>query len=202
MLDQLLQLITRSGNDSVINNTAIPNEQNNEVLADAAQTITGGLRNVMAGGGLENILDIFKGQQGGTAGLLKNPMVTMMIGHFISKLVNKYNMSPAAASAVSNQLIPETLSGMITETNNPANPGFTLDGLIGSFTGGSNENGSVLQDLLQSFTGAGGNGDNSGNGFDMQDLIGSFTRKAQDSFQPQQNGGGGLMDLIRGFLPK
>jgi len=208
MLEQLLDLVKNFGKDTVVENPQIPNEQNNEVLADATKTITSGFQNVLAGGGLQNILDLFKG--GGTtggsgaAGLLKNPMVTMMVGHFISKLVGKYNMSPAAASSVANNLIPNVLNGVITETNNPANPGFTLDGLIGSLTGG-NGGGSQLQDILNQFTGGGAGTANPGNdgGFDLQDLIGNFTRKAQDNFQPSgDSGGGGLMDMIKGFLSK
>lgn len=207
MLEQLLDLVKNFGKDTVVENPEIPNEQNHEVLADATKTITSGLQNVMAGGGLENILDLFKGGgqsgSGGVAGLLKNPMVTMMVGHFISKLVGKYNMSPASASAVANKLIPNVLNGVITETNNPDNPGFTLDGLIGSLTGG-NAGGSQLQDILNQFTGGGNSASGGGGGFDLQDLIGNVTRKAQDSFQPSggQGGSGGLMDMIRGFLSK
>ena len=203
MLEQLLDLVKNFGQDAVVNNPEIPNEQNQEVMADATKTITSGLQNVVAGGGLENILDLFKGGGqsgvGGVAGLLKNPIVTMMVGHFISKLVGKYNMSPASASTVANNLIPNVLNGVITETNNPANPGFTLDGLIGSLTGG-NTGGTQLQDLLNQFTG-GGNQPAAGGG-DIQDLIGRFTQKAQDSFQPAGETGGGLMDMIKGFLSK
>jgi hypothetical protein len=206
MLEQLMDLVKNFGKETVVENPEIPNEQNNEVLADATRTITSGFQNVLAGGGLENIMDLFKG--GGTsagigkAGLLKNPMVTMMIGHFISKLVGKYNMSPSSASAVANNLIPNVLNGVITETNNPGNPGFTLDGLIGSLTGGGG--GTQLQDILSQFTGGGSGAGNTGGGFDLQDIIGNFTRKAQDNFQPSgdRGAGGGLMDMIRGFLSK
>ncbi len=208
MLEQLLDLVKNFGKDTVVENPEIPNEQNNEVLADATKTITSGFQNVLAGGGLQNILDLFKGGGNaggsGASGLLKNPMVTMMVGHFISKLVGKYNMAPAAASSVANNLIPNVLNGVITETNNPANPGFTLDGLIGSLTGGSG-GGSQLQDILSQFTGGGGaSSQDNGGGFDIQDLIGNFTRKAQDSFQPSNDTGvgGGLMDLVKGFLSK
>lgn len=202
MLEQLLDLVKNFGKETVVENPEIPNEQNHEVLADATKTITSGLQNVMAGGGLQNILDLFKGNSGTGAGLLKNPMVSMMIGHFISKLVGKYNMSPSSASSVANNLIPNVLNGVITETNNPENPGFTLDGLLGSLTGGGSGGGTQLQDLLSQFTGGADTG-NSGGGLDIQDLIGNFTKKAQDSFQPSsQSGGGGLMDMIKGFLSR
>ncbi len=216
MLDKLFDIVKQFGQDSVVNNPEVPNQYNEEVMADATKTIASGFQNMVAGGGFENILDLFRGRGnssgGGIAGLLKNPIVSMMVGYFISKLVGKYKMAPAAASNVANSLIPNALNGLISETNNPDNPGFTMDGLIGSLTGRagaeSSESGDQgnsgfsLQNLLEQFTGSGGgNSSQGGGGFDLQDLIGNLTKKAQNSFQDQQSGGGGgLMDLIRGFI--
>jgi hypothetical protein len=213
MLDQLFNLVKQFGQDAVVNNPEVPNEHNNDVMADATHTIASGFKNVMAGGGFQNILDLFKGggNAGGTAssgigGLLKNPMVTMMVGYFVSKLVNKYRMSPASASNVASSLIPNALNGLINNTNDPNNQGFTLDKLIGSLTGGNEQavqtdnGGSPIQSLLDKFTGGGSSG-NGGGGFDIQSLIGSLTQRTQKSFQDQQPGsGGGLMDLIKGFI--
>lgn len=213
MLDQLFNIVKQFGQDSVVDNPEVPSEHNNDVMADATKTIASGFQNVMAGGGFQNILDLFRGggntaggNSGGIGGLIKNPMVTMMIGYFISKLVSKYKMSPSAASNVANSLIPNALNGIITETNNPDNPGFTLDGLIGSLTGGGSDSqagGGTLQNLLDQFTGGGGSASSGGGGFDLQDIIGNLTRKAQNNFQDQQttsSGGGGLMDMIKGFF--
>lgn len=219
MLDKIFDIVKQFGQDSVVNNPDVPNEQNQEVMADATKTIASGFQNIVAGGGFENILDLFKGggntgsntsSGGGIGGLLKNPIVSMMVGYFISKLVGKYKMSPASASNVANSLIPNALNGLISETKDPANPGFTLDGLIGSLTGGgaqaqesSDNGGSPLQNLLEQFTGGGNSGTSGGGGgFDIQSLIGNLTQKAQDSFQDKQSsgGGGGLMDLIKGFM--
>ncbi|MDZ4794532.1 MAG: hypothetical protein SGI83_09665 [Bacteroidota bacterium] len=213
MLDQLFNIVKQFGQDTVVNNPEVPNENNEEVMADATKTIASGFQNVLAGGGFQNILDLFKGggntgrtKSGvGIGGLLKNPMVSMMIGYFISKLVGKYKMSPSSASSVANNLIPNALSGLINQTNDPNNAGTTLDGLIGSLTGGgghsdTNDGGSKLQDILDNFTGGGGNG-GSGGGFNLQDIIGQLTNKAQNSFQGRESsGGGGLMDLIKGFI--
>ncbi len=220
MLDQLFNIVKQFGQETVVNNPDVPNEQNNEVMADATSTIASGFKNILAGGGFQNILDLFKGGGstsnaaagsggGGIGGLLKNPIVTMMVGYFISKLVGKYKMSPSSASSVANNLIPSALSGLINQTNDPNNPGTTLDGLIGSLTGGGGQSassdggGSQLQNILDSFTGGGGGNNGSGRGgFNIQDIIGQLTNKAQNSFQEkgQGGGGGGLMDLIKGFI--
>jgi hypothetical protein len=209
MLDQLFNIVRQMGQETVVSNPDVPNEYNKEVMADATQTIAGGFKNILAGGGLQNILDLFKGGSndnagsgGGISGLIKNPMVTMMIGHFISKLVGRYSMTPSVASNVANKLIPESLTGLINETKNPDNPDVNLDGFIGSLIGKESaqeqdeEGGSPLQDLLERFTG--GDGNSPGGGLDLQDLVSKFTRKSQNSFQ--DGAGGGLMDMIKGFI--
>jgi len=212
MLDQLFNIVKQFGQDAVVNNPEVPNEYNQEVMADATSTIASGFQNVMAGGGFQNILDLFKGggnnSGGGIGGLLKNPMVTMMVGYFISKLVSKYKMSPASASNVANQLIPNSINDLIRQTNDPGNEKATMDNLVGSLVGRaaapeeepSAGGGFSLQNLLEQFTGGGNSG--GGGGLNIQDIIGNLTQKAQNSFQDRSSGGGsgGLMDLIKGFM--
>jgi hypothetical protein len=211
MLDQLLNIVKQFGQDAVVNNPDVPNEENQNVMADASKTIANGFQNILAGGGFQSILDLFRGGKqsssgGGIGGLIKNPIVSMMIGYFISKLVGKYKMSPSSASNVANSLIPNALNGLINQINDPNNPNATLDNLIGSLTGGGDQQqsgggGSQLQDILDSFTGGGG-GNSSGGGFDLQDIISSLTGKAQSSMENRESGGGGggLLDMIKGFF--
>lgn len=212
MLDQLFNIVKQFGENSVVNNPEVPNEYNQEVMADATSTITSGFQNIIAGGGLQNILDLFKrgGNSGGSSGtgdLLKNPIITMMIGFFISKLVSKYKMSPSAASSVANNIIPGSITNLIQQTNDPNNENVTMDRLVNSLVGkgeqeeqNANSKGSPLQDILDQFTGGGGNSGSAG-GFNIQDLIGNFTKKAQNNLQHKQQGGSdGLMDMIKGFF--
>jgi hypothetical protein len=220
MLDQLFNIVKQFGQDTVVNNPDVPNEHNQEVMADATHTIAGGFKNLVAGGGLQNILDLFKGGGssssgatggGGIGGLLKNPIVTMMIGHFMSKLVGKYNMSPSSASNVANSLIPNSLNSLIEKTKDPNNSSLNLDGLINSIIGGADSDtqpaqtspgGGPLQNLIEKFTGGGGDNGNSGGGggFNIQDLIGKFTQKSQNNLSGGGSGGGGLMNMIKGFF--
>ncbi len=213
MLDQIISLIKQSGQQTVVDNPEIPKEYNQEILSDATKTITSGFQNILAGGGLQNILDLFKGGgsssssgSNGIAGLLKNPIVSMMVGYFINKLVSKYNMSPSSASSVANNLIPSVLNGLVTRTtnHNPENDAFDFNDLIGTLTGGNvatseSGGGFNFQNLLDQFVGGGGSASNSGGGFDLQDIIGQVTNGARQS-QQQRAGGGGLADLIQGFL--
>ena len=213
MLDQLFNLVKQFGKETVVDNPEVPNEHNEEIITDATKTIGSGFQNIMAGGGFQNILDLFKGGGktsggGGIGGLLKNPIVSMMVGYFINKLVSKYKMSPSSASNVSNNLIPNVLNGLISKTtsNDPENDAFDFNDLIGSLTGGkvatseSSSGGFNFQNLLNKLTSGGGNAGGDG-GFNLQDLISQVTQGTQQNQgQQAESGGGGLMDLIKGFI--
>jgi hypothetical protein len=218
MLDNLTDLVKSLAGNEVINNPDIPNDKNNEVVAEATHTVASGFQNMVAGGGLQNILNLFTGghnqgngsQQSG-GGLLNNPLVNMMIGHFSSKLMNKFGLNSNQAGNVSSNLIPNVLSNLINKTNDPNNSQFTLDNLLHSLTGGqstqvaeeqqaSGDSGFSFQNLISKFTGNSTSNStaNSGGGGGLMDLVSKITSGAQNAQQKQ--GGGGLMDVIQGFF--
>lgn len=208
MLEELFNLVKESSGDAVVNNPDVPNEHNNEVVAEATNTVASGLRNMVAGGGLQSIIALFNNkdqQAGGSSGLLNNPIVNMMIGHFAGKLSTKYNIGGTQANNVASNLIPNVLSNLISKSNSSENNGFSLEGLLNSITGGqtaevvqeqqnSGNSGFNFQDLIGQFTGGGGQ--NGGGG--LMDIVSKLAGGAQT--QQQRNGGGGLMDLIKGFI--
>ena len=210
MLEELFNLVKGSADDAVINNPDVPNEKNSEVVAEATNTVASGLRNMVAGGGLQNILSLFNnksGQQSGGGGLLNNPIVNMMIGHFAGKLMSKFNLGGQQANNVATSLIPNVISNLVSKTNDPNDNSFSIEKLLNSITGGksaevaqeqqtSGNSGFNFQDLIGQFTGGGGG--NSGGGGGIMDIVSKLAGGAQN--QQQQTGGGGLMDLIKGFI--
>lgn len=211
MLEELFNLVKENAKQPVVDSNDIPNDQNDAVVAEATNTVASGLRNMVAGGGLQNIISMFTGggqQQGqdSKSSLMSNPVVSMMIGHFAGKLMSKYNIGGSQANNVASNLIPQVISGLISKTNDPNNSGFSLDGLLNSITGGkvteaaqNSGGGFDIGSLISQFTG-GGNQQNSGSAGGLMDIVSQFTQGAQQ--QQQRNGGGGLMDLIQGFLKK
>jgi len=212
MLEELFNLVKSSAGESVLNNPEVPNEQNDAVVAEATNTVASGLRNMVAGGGLQNILSLFgnntqqDGQQNNQS-LLSNPIVNMMVGHFAGKLMSKFNLGTSQASSVANSLIPSVISNLIHKTNDPANSSFSIDNLLHSITGGqstevaqeqqqSGNAGFNFQDLISQFTGSGQTGGAGGSG--LMDIVSKLAGGAQA--QQQQSGAGGLMDMIQGFL--
>ena len=48
MFEQLTQLVQQFGNESVVKNDAIPNEQNEAVMNEASSSILSGLQNIVS----------------------------------------------------------------------------------------------------------------------------------------------------------
>ena len=198
MLKELFELVKGHANETVINNPDVPNEQNNDVVAEATNTVASGLRNIVAGGGVQSLLGLFGGGNDKKS-LLRNPIVSMMMGHFAGKLMNKFNMNNTQANNLSGNLIPSVLGSLINKTNDPNDSGFSLERLLGSITGNKSgltdsQSGGGLQDMLARLTG----GENSGgSGGGIMDIVKNMAGGAQ---QQQQSNGGGLLDIIKGFM--
>ena len=194
MLKELFDLVKGEAADPVINNPDVPNEYNNDVVAEATNTVASGFRNLVAGGGVQNLSSLFGG---GTdkKSLLSNPIVSMMMGHFASKLMNKFNMNSSRANNLSGHLIPNVLGSLINKSNDPNNSTFSLEKILASITGGRSsglsQRGGGIGDLLNQF-----NGGSRSNGGGFLDIVKDLAGGAQEQ---QQRNGGNLLDLIKGF---
>ncbi|TXH22713.1 MAG: hypothetical protein E6Q95_01675 [Chitinophagaceae bacterium] len=203
MMEQILQLVQQFGQQSVVNNAEVPNDKNNAVLAEAANTVTGGLQNILSGGGVQSLLSMFSGNASQN-GIATNPVVGMMIGHLSKNLVGKLGLNPAIANTISNNIIPGVVSSLIskTQSSNSQDAGFNLNDLVSSLMGGGqpaqNATGGVdLQGLLTSVLGGGSQpaASQQVQGGGLQDIFNVITQGTQ---QNQQQGG--LKDLVQSFF--
>lgn len=200
MLEELFNLVKGVASQ----NQNLPSTQKDDIAAEATNTVASGMRNMVAGGGLESLISMFSNsndQQKGGNSLMSNPIVSMMVGHFAEKLMSKYNLNSHEASNVASSMIPDVISNLVKKSND-GNSGFSLENLLNSITGGKvaevapqqGNSGGGLQDILSQLSG--GNSNSGGGG--LMDIIGQLAGGAQQ--QQQRNGGGGLMDLIKGFI--
>ncbi len=193
MLDQLMDLLKQQGQSAVIDNPAIPNEQNNQVLGDAGSSIMSGLQGALAGGGLAQVMRLF-GNNGSGGGLLDNPIVRNIMNSFTGKLTSDYNMNPSQASQVSSSLIPQVLAGLRSKVADPNDTSVDINSVMQSLTGGQ-AGGINFQDMLQKFQGAGGDVDGDGD-TDLQDIIARVSGGAQQS----AGAGGGIGGILKGLF--
>jgi hypothetical protein len=154
MLEQLLQIIQQHGQDTVVNNPAVPNEHNEAVMNEAGQSIFSGLQQAMAGGGLSQITSLLGGGSGGNSisSLASNPVVQNIISSFAGKLSGQFNVNAASAQQIGSDLIPQVLSKLGGQVNDPGNSSIDINSVIGSLTGGGPAGGGGgLTDMLKGF---------------------------------------------------
>lgn len=193
MLENLLNLVKELGQDQVVNNPAVPNEHNDAVIAEATHSVASGLQNALANGQGEDVVNLLQGQ--GNAA--NNPVAQNMQSSFLDNITSKLGIGSTAATGLAATFIPMILSKLTKQTNDPNNSSFDLGGIIGSLTGGGATGGGIGS-LISQFTGGGNNANAGGGG--IANLISQFTGGAQQ--QQAQQGSGGLMDIIQGFMHK
>jgi len=190
MLDQLLNVIRQQGQETVIENPAIPNEKNEAVLEEAGSSILGGLQQALAGGGLSQVMRMFSegGSGSGISSLISMPVVQSIIQKFTGNLASRHNIEPSGAEQVGQQLIPNVLSNFAGKVKDPNDNSIDINGVMRSLVG-DGASGIDFRGLLSKFQ----SGDVDGDGdTDLQDIIAKLSGGA--------SGGGGLMDAVKGFF--
>ena len=194
MLEQLLAMVREIGQEQVVNNSLVPNEQNEGVMAAASESILSGMQQAVANGRGEELLSMFNSSN--AAEIMANPLAQEMQDGFVANAQQKLGLSSNVVKGLAVTLLPIIISKLVKRTNSTAeaDTGFSLDGLLGGLTGGGGQAGGIdIGSLIGQFTG-GGNQNAGGIGGILQNLVGGG----------QQAGGGQDMigNLIKGFFSK
>lgn len=187
MLDNLLKLVTEHAQDAVINNPDVPNEQNSAVIEHATSGILDGLKQQIAGGNLTDVLKLIGGQGGNIA---SNPVVGGISNNIISSLMSKFGLNQGAAANVVSNLLPGVIQKLVSQTNDPNNPNFDINGIFNQLSGGKT-GGIDFSNILGQLTGGGG--------LDLSKITGLFT--GNDGSQSTDGASsGGIMDSIKNIF--
>lgn len=194
MLENLLNLIKENAGDAIINNPAVPNEQNDAVVQEAGSSIMSGLQGLLAQGNAKDVLSLFSDP---SAVNNSNPVVQQLGGGFLNSLMSKFGLDSGSAGGIVSSLLPTVLSQLVSKTNNSNDGSFDIQGIFNSLSGG-NTSGLDVQGILNKFTGGGGAGaggglDRDGDGdVDLQDLTAAFAGGG--------SGGGSPLDSLKGLF--
>lgn len=197
MLENLLNLIKENAGDAVINNPAIPNEQNDAVVQEAGASIMSGLQGLLASGNAKDVLRLFSNPSTVNN---SNPVVQQLGGGFLNSLMSKFGLDSGQAGRIVSSLLPTVLSQLVSKTNNPSDGSFDVQGIFNSLSGG-NTSGLDIQGILSKFTDGGGSStgtvggmDRDGDGdVDLQDLTAAFAGGGGNS-------GGNPLDALKGLF--
>lgn len=172
-LDNIFQLIKEQGQQDVVENPEVPNEQNNAVMAEASQSVAGTMQHALANGQAADVQQLF--ESGSTDDIMKHPLAQNMQGSFIDSITSKLGINKNVAMGIAASLIPMVLSKLVnrTKSNAPQDSGFNLPDLMKNLGGGSGGNGSFdLGGLIGGLTG--GNNNATGRSGGLQDIIKGF----------------------------
>lgn len=150
MLEDIINLVKEHAGEAIVNNPAIPNENNEAVTAAAGSSILDGLKNMISQGKAQDVLNLFSHPG---ADVQSNPAVQTISAGFVQNLVGKLGIDPAAAGGVAANLIPNVLQSLVHKTNDTADSSFSLESILGHLTGGQG-----IQGILGSLTGGEGGG--------------------------------------------
>jgi hypothetical protein len=184
MLENLINLVKEQAGDAIVKNPAIPNERNDEAIAETSNSIAGSLQGMLSGGGMKDLLSMFGGQGDAT-----NTVTQNVSGGVIDNLVNKFGISKDQAGGIAGGLVPNVLKNLVNKTNDPNDSSFNVQDIFNKLSNGQTQ-GTNIQGIIKKLTG--GSFDKDGDGdTDLQDLMAMFNGNKQ---------GGGMLDAVKGFF--
>jgi hypothetical protein len=133
MLENLQNLVREYAGDAIINNPAIPNERNEEAVADVSSSIVSGLKTAVANGNTDEVQSLFKN---GAAAAATSRVAQNIQAGFAQNLMQKFGLDPGKAGGIAGSLIPMVLQKFVHKTNDPNDKSFDLSSVLGSITGG------------------------------------------------------------------
>ena len=143
MLDQLTQLVKQFGNDAVVKNNAIPNEQNEAVINETGNSIFSGLQKIVSEGGAEQLAGLFQGKPIDSS----NSVVQQLSQQLSGKLGEKFGLNSTTSSNVAGSLIPQILNSLVNKAKDPNDKSFEISDIINAISGNSNQASGIMDTI-------------------------------------------------------
>ncbi|MCG9792385.1 DUF937 domain-containing protein [Flavobacterium algicola] len=172
MFEQLTQLAQQFGVDSVINNSAVPNEKNEAVIGEASNSVISGLQKIVADGGIDQLAGLFQGDNAKDA---SNPVVQKLTQQLSGNLGSKLGLDSGAAAGVAAKLIPQILGSLVGKAKDPNDSSFEISDIIGAISGGGENSG--IMDAISKYGGQFGLDQNGDGKVDVSDAMDLASKK-------------------------
>ncbi len=166
MFEQLTQLVQQFGQDDVVKNNAVPNEQNEAVMEEAGNSIFSSLQKMASEGGAEKLAGLLEGNNAQDS---SNPAVQEIIQQLSGSLGEKFGLDSTTAAGIAGNMIPKILGGLVNKANDP-NDSFQITDLVGAISGGSAQTSGIM-DAISKYGTQFGLDKNADGKLDMNDAI-------------------------------
>lgn len=185
-------LIRQQAGDAVVNNPAIPNNQNEAALQAISNGIFGGLQQQAQSGNLADLIGMVMGQGNG-ANVNTSPVTQGVQQTVQQSLMDRIGISPQIATSIASVVVPMVLNKLMNKARDTNDPSVNGNEILSSVTG----NKGVDWMGMASSVMADGK-------LDMGDLMriaGGFMGGNNNPNQ-NQSGSGGLGGLLGGLFGK
>jgi uncharacterized protein YidB (DUF937 family) len=198
MFEQLMDLVKQNSQEAIVNNPAVPNEQNDAVVQTASSSIMSTLQGLLSSGGASSVLNLFN--QNNQADISNHPVTQAASSNLISTLMSKFGISSDKAGGIASMLLPMVMSKLVNKTNDSNDGSFNIQGIFNSLSGGKT-GGMDIGSLVSQFGGNALDKNHDGK-VDLSDLTAAFSGDNTQQANTTQNSGGGIMDTIAGLFGK
>ena len=169
MFEQLTELVKQYGGEAVVNNPAVPNDQNDAVMNEASSSIVDGLKNMVANGNVSELAELFQGKSGSSSPVVKN-----LIEQVSGNLGSKFGLSSEASTGVAHNLIPQVLESLVNKAKDPNDSSLNIQDIINSISGG---NGGGLMEAVSKYGGQFGLDQDGDGKVGMSDVTAAVSKK-------------------------
>jgi hypothetical protein len=130
MFEKLYTLVKNNAGTAVMSNPLIDEKDREAVINEASSSIIEVLKNQVDGGKLKDLVKYFQ-----FTGVFNNPLISTTVKKFANKLNKYYGIEPAAAMAISKELITPVMQEIIAESKDSQNKEFGLATLVSKLGG-------------------------------------------------------------------
>ncbi|WP_219223960.1 hypothetical protein [Pedobacter antarcticus] len=146
MLENLNQLVKENAQQAIVNNSAVPDEQNEAAVSAASGSIMEALQSQVSSGNLANLVAAFKGGD-----VQNSTVVQEASSSFVDKL-SGMGINLESAKGIAASLIPGIVGQFVNKTNDPNDSSFNIQDIITKISGPDGK--FQLSDLTDLFNGS------------------------------------------------
>jgi hypothetical protein len=145
MLENLNQLVKENVQDAIVNNSDVPNEQNEAAISAASGSIVDAIKQHLSSGNLSSLVDAFKGGNAEGSSVAQDATTG-----FTEKLAGM-GINLESAKNIAASVIPSIVGKFVNKTNDPNDSSFDIQDVISKISGPDGK--FQLSDITDLFSG-------------------------------------------------
>ncbi len=170
MLENLNELVRENVQDAVVNNSEVPNEQNEAVIQAASGSIFDTLKDQLSTGNIGALTDLFNGSSA------QGSSVAQQASNSFTDKLSGLGINAETAKTIAASVIPLIVGKLAQKTADPNDSSFNIKDILGNIAGGADGK------------------------FDLNDVMGMFTGNKDQQSGQQNTADEGILGKIKGMF--